>query len=176
MKPKSKVGAGMRRGAPSLRVRHNKEGHRSHGGTPAPAGGHGAGLSLVLLGGGSWLHPSPADKEIIPRVRAPGVRRALDWAPFPLSARHHPAKIDPKNWWYCTKGTLTDSRSWVSVLLLLLFRRGTCTPSARDPLWGSPAQRRLGHILLSPAIGCSENTFAIFSLGFSVSRCRKLSL
>lgn len=173
MKPKSGVGAGMRRGPPSLWIWHNKEGHHLHLGTPAPARGCGAGLSL---GGGSWLHPSHADKEIIPGVWAPGVRRALDWAPSPLWARHRPAKIDPKNRWRCTEETMTDSQSWGLVLLLLLFWRGARNPRCTRPASGFTGAEASAACSPLPSHWLLWKTFAIFSLGFSVSQCRRLSL
>lgn len=174
MKPKSKVGAGMRRGTPILTGSARQRGAQLPPWGPQLLLG-GTTLSLVLLARGSQLHPPPADKEIIPQVWAPGVRRASDGAPFPLSARRHPAKIEPETGWCCTGGTLiTGHGVWFSCFSS--SEEEPLSPGACDLLRGSPVQRRLRHILLSPAHWLLLKTFAIFSLGFSVTQCRKLSL
>lgn len=96
MKPKHKVGIGVRKEASFSWVPHNKAVHPSHPRDHSSRWGPWARLSWALLEGGSWLQPPLADKGIIPRVWAQGVHRALHWAPFPLAAQYHPAKTDPK--------------------------------------------------------------------------------
>lgn len=99
----------MQRGAPSLQVRHKKEGHRSRPSTPAPVPVPGFAGRRV-----PQLHPPLADKETMPRAWAAGVHRASGWTPFPLSSRHHQEKRIPNLGGAAPRGLwlITSHRFW----------------------------------------------------------------
>ena len=174
---KERSWGGMQRGAPSLRVRHNREGDRSHPRDPhSYRGSRGPACTWFYWQEGHDVTHHVQTKELSPEHGHRGCTELWIGAPFPLSARHQPAIIDPETWWGCTEGILIDDQSWGLVLLLLLFWREARDPRRTRPAMGFTGAEASTAYSPLPSHWLLLKTFTLFPSGFSMSQRRKLSL